>query len=207
MTISCLVWSIVFRLTTSAAASNIAVIVLFATNSLPEQIRFFFVSNTSNTLSHIYLLASMLMFLRAIETLEWRWLIVFPSSLAITFLSKTPYAAVLLLATMTSLLFLFIESAKSRVYIVCLTFMSFLSTSLAYWLFLRPNSWEQRSFELNLNPFNFQDLTYRTILATAVFVVSIYVVRIPINVSIFRSRPNEYFRSFLSSWVPEFQLV
>ena len=74
--------------------------------------------------------------------------------------------------------------------------MSFLSTSLAYWLFLRPNSWEQRSFELNLNPFNFQDLTYRTILATAVFVVSIYVVRIPIAVSIFRSRPNEYFRSF-----------
>ena len=196
LTISCLVWSIVFRLTTSAAASSITVIVLFATNSLPEQIRFFFVSNTSNTLSHIYLLASMLMFLRAIETLEWRWLIVFPSSLALTFLSKTPYAVVLLLATMSSLLFLFINSAKSRMYIVCLTFISFISTSLAYWLFLRPNSWEQRSFRLNLNPFNFQGLTYRTILATVVFVASIYAVRIPIAVSIFQTKPHEYLRSF-----------
>ena len=193
---SCLVWAIVFRLTSSKTASNIAVLVLFATESLPEQIRFFFVSNTSNTFSHIYVLASTLIFLRAIESRQKRWLIIFPLSMAITFLAKTPYGAVLLVATLSALAFSYASMPKNRLYTVTLTLLSLLSTSMTYLLFLKPNRWEQRSFRISLNPFNFDDTTFQTMLITIVFIVSICLMRFPISSLIYRMPQQPFVRTF-----------
>lgn len=194
--ISCLLWAIVFRLTLSEAASNIAVLVLFATDSLPEQIRFFFVSNTSNTLSHIYVLASMLMFLRAIETYQKRWLIIYPISIAITFLAKTPYGAVLLVATLSALIFSYIKIPKYRSYSVILTLLSLLSTATTYMLFLKPNNWEQRSFRISLNPFHFEDISFRTMATTVILIVSLCTVRFPISSIIYRMPQQQFIRTF-----------
>lgn len=194
--ISCLLWAIVFRLTLSKAASNIAVLVLFATDSLPEQIRFFFVSNTSNTLSHIYVLASMLMFLRAIETYQKRWLIIYPISIAIAFLGKTPYGAVLLIATLLAAVFSYASTREHRRYTVALALLSLLTTATTYLLFLKPNSWEQRSFRISLNPFNFEDTTFRTMLITIVFIVSICLMRFPISSLIYRIPQQPSVRTF-----------
>jgi len=184
--ISCLVWAIVFRLTSSKAVSNIAVVVLFATESLPEQIRFFFVSNTTNTFSHVYVLASILIFLRAIESRQKRWLTIFPLSMATTFLAKTPYGAVLLVATLSALAFSYASIPKHRRYTVTLTLLSLLSTATTYLLFLKPNDWEQRSFRISLNPFHFDDTTIQTILITMAFIVSICLMRFPISSLIYR---------------------
>jgi len=194
--ISCLVWAIVFRLTSSKAVSNIAVVVLFATESLPEQIRFFFVSNTSNTFSHIYVCASMLIFLRAIESRQKRWLIIFPLSVAITFLAKTPYGAVLLVATLSALAFSYASIPKHRRYTVTLTLLSLLSTATTYMLFLKPNDWEQRSFRVSLNPFNFEDTTFQTFLITIVFIVSMCLMRFPISSLIYRMPQQPFIRTF-----------
>jgi len=194
--IACLLWAIVLRLTSSKAASNIAVLVLFATESLPEQIRFFFVSNTSNTFSHIYVCASMLIFLRAIESRQKRWLIIFPLSVAITFLAKTPYGAVLLVATLSALAFSYASIPKHRRYTVTLTLLSLLSTATTYMLFLKPNDWEQRSFRVSLNPFNFEDTTFQTFLITIVFIVSMCLMRFPISSLIYRMPQQPFIRTF-----------
>ena len=194
--ISCLTWAIVFRLTSSKAVSNIAVVVLFATESLPEQIRFFFVSNTTNTFSHIYVLASMLIFLRAIESSQKRWLIIFPISVAISFLAKTPYGAVLLVATLSALVFSYASNQKYRRYTVTLILLSLLSTATTYLLFLKPNDWEQRSFRISLNPFHFDDITIQTILITMAFIVSICLVRFPISSLIYRMPQQPFFPTF-----------
>ena len=194
--ISCLLWAIVFRLTLSKAASNIAVLVLFATDSLPEQIRFFFVSNASNTLSHIYVLASMLMFLRAIETYQKRWLIIYPISIAITFLGKTPYGAVLLIATLLAAVFSYASTREHRRYTVALALLSLLTTATTYLLFLKPNSWEQRSFRINLNPFHFEGISFRTMVTTVILIASLYIVRFPISSIVYRMPQQHSIRTF-----------
>jgi len=200
--IACLLWAIVFRLTSSKAASNVAVLVLFATDSLPDHIRFFFVSNTSNTLSHIWMLAAIVIFLRAVETHQKRWLLVFPILIAITFLAKTPYGAVLLLATLTALAFSYASNQKYRSYTAMLILLSLLSTGTTYMLFLRPNNWEQRSFSISFNPFNFTETTFQTMLITIAFIVSICLMRFPLSTLIYRmpQQPlNHPFYIFLST--------
>ena len=194
--ISCLVWAIVFRLTSSKNISNIAMLVLFASESLPEQIRFFFVSNTSNTFSHIYVLASILIFLRAIESHQRRWLIIFPLSMAITFLAKTPFGAVLLVATLSALVFFYASNPKNRLYTVILTLSILLSISTTYLLFLKPNRWEQRSFRISFNPFHFHDITFRSMLVTVILIGSLYVTRFPISVFIYRVPQQPFTRTF-----------
>jgi hypothetical protein len=194
--ISCLLWAIVFRLTLSKAASNIAVLVLFATDSFPDQIRFFFVSNTSNTLSHIYVLASMLMFLRAIETYQKRWLIIYPISIAITFLAKTPYGAVLLFATLLAVIFLYASTQDCRPYAAVLGLLSLLTTAITYLLFLKPNTWEQRSFRISLNPFHFQDISFRTMVTSVILIASLCIVRFPISLIVYRIPQPLYIRTF-----------
>ena len=194
--ISCLLWAIVLRLTSSKAASNIAVLVLFATDSLPEQIRFFFVSNTSNTLSHIYVLASMLMFLRAIETYQKRWLIIYPISIAITFLGKTPYGAVLLIATLSAAVFSYASVREHRKYTVALALLSLFTTATTYLLFLKPNNWEQRSFKISLNPFHFEDISFRTMVTTVILIASLCIVRFPISSIVYRMSQPQFIRSF-----------
>ena len=194
--ISCLLWAIVFRLTLSKVASNIAVLVLFATDSLPEQIRFFFVSNTSNTLSHIYVLASMLMFLRAIETYQKRWLIVYPISIAVTFLGKTPYGAVLLIATLSAAVFSYASTREHRRYTVVLALLSLLTTAITYLLFLKPNNWEQRSFKISLNPFHFEDISFRTMVATVILIASLCIVRFPISSIVYRMPQQQFILTF-----------
>lgn len=194
--ISCLIWAIVFRLTSSKTASNIAVLVLFATESLPEQIRFFFVSNTSNTFSHIYVLASMLIFLRAIESRQKRWLIIFPLSVAVSFLAKTPYGAVLLVATLSALAYSYASIPKNRRYTATLTILILLSTSTTYLLFLKPNRWEQRSFRITLNPFHFYDITFRSMLITVILIGSLFINRFPISSLIYRIPQQPFIRTF-----------
>ena len=196
LSIACLLWAIVFRLTLSKAASNIAVLVLFATNSLPNHIRFFLVSNTSNTLSHIWMLAAIVIFLCAIETHQKRWLLVFPVLIAISLLAKTPYGAVLLLATLSALAFSYASNQKHRSYTALLILLSLLSTGTTYILFLKPNKWEQRSFGISFNPFNFTDTTFQTMLITILFIVSICLMRFPISSLIYRMPQQPFIRTF-----------
>ena len=194
--IACLLWAIVFRLTSSTFASNIAVLVLFATDSLPDHIRFFFVSNTSNTLSHIWMLAAIVIFLRAVETHQKRWLLVFPILIAITFLAKTPYGAVLLVATLSALAFSYASNQKYRSYTAILILLSLLSTGTTYLLFLKPNNWEQRSFSISFNPFSFTDTTFQTMLITILFVISIYLMRFPISSLIYQMPQQPFVGTF-----------
>ena len=177
--IAALVWTISFRLTKSIIASNISILVLFCTNSLPENIRFFYVSNTSNTLSYIWVLAAILVFLYAIETQYKRWLVIFPTMLAISLLAKMPYGAVLLAATLGALIYAIVRVSSLRMFAIVMLLTSILSSYIIYFIILQPSSWEQRSYALYLNPFHFDRVSVYSVSATLLLVVSLIIVRFP----------------------------
>jgi len=193
--ISCLAWSIVLKITSSKITSTIVVLIIFATDSLPEQIRFFYVLNTSNTLSHIWVLMAILIFLRALETQQKRWLFIFPASIAVTLLAKSPYGAVLLIAALTSLVYCIFFRPKFRIYAAYLVGVSLLIALMTYLKFLSPNAWEKRSFEIGFNPFHFTNPSIRTSLITLIFVAAIYITRMPVSHLIFSKKDSE-FRAF-----------
>ena len=116
--------------------------------------------------------------------------------MAITFLAKTPYGAVLLVATLSALIFSYITTPKHRFYTVILALLSLLSTATTYMLFLKPNNWEQRSFSISLNPFNFDDTTFLSMLVTIVFIISIYLMRFPISLLVYRIPQQPFIQTF-----------
>ena len=195
--IAMLVWTIAFRLTKSKIASNISILVLFCANSLPENIRFFYVLNTSNILSYIWVLAAILIFLYAIETQYKRWILIFPTMLAISLLAKLPYGAVLLAATSGALIYAIFRVSQLRVFASVMLLASILISYTTYLIFLTPSSWEQRSYALNLNPFHFSRASVYSVSATIFLVVSLMVVRFPFSPSLLRESGSTTKRVFL----------
>lgn len=194
--VSCLVWAIVFRLTTSTATSTIAVLVVFATDSLPEGLRFFFVSNTSNTLSQVWLLSAILVIYCAIESRYKQWLVVVPLVISVVFLAKSPSGVVVLSAMLLSMLFFCVIYPKKWLFAVSLTFLSYFLAMATYFLFLKPNDWEQRSFELNFDPFRLGVVSSRNSFITVLLIISIYVSRFPFSLAIFRSPQRPILRVY-----------
>ena len=198
--IAALVWTISFRLTKSIIASNISILVLFCTNSLPENIRFFYVSNTSNTLSYIWVLAAMLVFLYAIETQYKRWLVIFPTMLAISLLAKMPYGAVLLAATSGALIYAIVRVSPLRMFAIVMLLTSILSSYIIYVLFIKLNSWHNLSPKFILETFHFTQNTLLTIFLSLLFTVAILFVRFPFSFLIIdriQSQNDKVFLLFL----------
>ncbi len=181
-----LVWTLVFRLTKSLNVSNFSILVLFCANSLPDDIKFYFVLNTSNTISHIWILAAIVNFLLAIETMQKRWVFWFALFLAFSLLAKMPYGIVLLAATLGALIYATIRFPPVRVYALTMLFVSILISLATYLIFLTPNPWERRSFSVSFNPFNFGELTIYSLSITFLLVIAIAISRFPLSTIVFK---------------------
>jgi hypothetical protein len=195
--IATLVWTIAFRLTKSKIASNISILVLFCANSLPENIRFLNVVNTSNILSYIWVLAAILIFLYAIETQYKRWILIFPTMLAISLLAKLPYGAVLLAATSGALIYAIFRVSQLRVFASVMLLTSILISYTTYFVFLKLNSWHNLWPKFNLETFYFTQSNYITIVLSLFFVGSIFFVRFPISLQLIDKNQSQKNKIFL----------
>ena len=102
----------------------------------------------------------------------------------------------MLLATFSALAFSYASNQKHRSYTALLILLSLLSTGTTYILFLKPNKWEQRSFGISFNPFNFTDTTFQTMLITILFIISICLMRFPLSSVIYRMSQQPFNRAF-----------
>jgi hypothetical protein len=189
--IASLVWSITARMSKSTLAPFFAIIALFATESLPESMLFYYVLNTSNLLSFVWALASALLFYFVLQKQSFALLIAFSFSVAITLLAKTPYGALIYIAALLTCLFNSVRDPKRAKFYLALISTTTLFVVLTYSTFLMPNVWEQRTFNLDINPFRFGGFTIFSFVGTIVLISCSYFLRFPIS--------PKYFVGFIKS--------
>ena len=146
-----LVWVLTGMLTNSRRAPALAVVVLFASNSLPEQFRFFHTNTTSNTMTHVWLVAAFVIavgLLRSRDRILWIPLTVLSTAVM---LAKAPYGVVLL----GGLAFLFVATLTHKSPHTTRWTLSLVPAlvfpALAAIVFLRPVEWSQRYYSLHFN--------------------------------------------------------
>jgi hypothetical protein len=146
-----LVWVLTGMLTNSRRAPALAVVVLFASNSLPEQFRFFHTNTTSNTMTHVWLVAAFVIavgLLRSRDRILWIPLTVLSTAVM---LAKAPYGVVLL-GGLTLLFVATLTHRSPRSTRLALSLVPALVVpALAAIVFLRPVEWSQRHYSLHFN--------------------------------------------------------
>jgi len=132
----------------SRALAVTAVIIVFATNSAPESLRFFYVLNTTNVMPHVWILAFAIAFSLYLRRQIHTPHIVLAALAATATLAKMPYAAVLVGGTVMALAISFIRDRRqARVLLISVGF-SWIAMVITYVLFLSPHDWEQRSYSI-----------------------------------------------------------
>jgi hypothetical protein len=179
--IASLVWSITARLSNSTIAPFFAIVALFATESLPESMLFYYVLNTSNLLSLVWAVASALLFYFALQKQNLALLIAFSSSVAVTFLAKTPYGALIYISAFFTCLLNSVRDPKRAKFYLALISTTTLFVVLTYITFLKPHEWEQRTFNLDLDPYQFGGFSPISFVVTILLVSCSYFLRFPIS--------------------------
>jgi hypothetical protein len=132
----------------------IAPLVLFFTSSVPDRLYFYGVINTSNVMSFVWSLTFLLIFI--LHTKEKIRIGNFLLGIfaGVTLLSKMPYAVALLGGITTSSIFVFLnDRTKRRSVLVQISVISLVIIPI-FLLFLRPHSWEKRTYLLDWNLMN-----------------------------------------------------
>ena len=148
---ACLVWLLTSKLTRSRRACVLAIAVLFASNSLPEQFRFFHTNTTSNTLSHIWFLAALITAINLLQrqgSLQWLLLSMLSTSVV---LAKAPYGVVLLSGIATLFLMVLVSQRRDKSLLLLSLLPSLILPSIAALVFLRPVEWSQRRYHFRFN--------------------------------------------------------
>jgi hypothetical protein len=150
-----LIWSIVRHLVAHEVAGVAALLATFATSSLPTPLRFVNQINTSNTLTHLWLLLAFMLFVRLLDRSIRLAGMMLCFTAAIVLLAKVPYGAVLYLGLLAALP-ISILSGKLSLKSGVLVISGLLgSASLTYWIFLSPEPFQDRGFRLFVNSANF----------------------------------------------------
>lgn len=149
--IASLVWSLVRRFSQSSATPCAAILLIFATNSVPEPIRAFHTATTSNTLSFVWLLAACISIHALINGSLKFPAIVISLFASVTLLSKAPYGAALAFGICCLCALLILKGKEGRSQLPALA-AALLSVAITYFVFLQPHSWEMREFIVQFNP-------------------------------------------------------
>lgn len=150
-----LVWSITHFITRSDIAGVLAVIATFAMSSVPVPLRFIYLINTSNVVSHLWLLLSLLVLARLLAS-QIRWGIpLLMASSVVALLSKVPYGFVLFAGLGAAL----VVAILSRSWTfwqgsVSLSLLA-VSAGIAFKIFLEPQPFQDRGFTFFVNSANF----------------------------------------------------
>lgn len=149
--IASIVWALVTRITRSALCAGFAIILIFATQTLPEPMRAFHTITTSNTLSFIWFLAAITGFYGLISgTIKYQTVVIAIFCSA-TLLSKAPYGAALVFGLIGSGLAIWKSGTNANRYFKAYA-MAILTMITTYFIFLQPHEWEGRSFSVVFNP-------------------------------------------------------
>ena len=193
--IASLVWSLVRRFSQSRTTVCAAILLIFATNSVPEPIRVFHTATTSNTLSFVWLLAGCISVHAFLNTSLKFSVFVISFFASVTLLSKAPYGAALGIGMCWLCVFLLLKGKKSKEQILPLV-AALLSMALTYFVFLQPHSWEVREFVIQFNPLRLAiDSPFYPLLALGTM-VAIFTSRLSGMTLVFRSTLEKQDRQF-----------
>lgn len=146
--IATLVMALVQTLKASRTLAMLAVIIVFATNSAPEPVRFFYVLNTTNVVSHVWILAFAVAFSLHLRGKIHAPRIVLPALAATAALAKMPYATVLIGGTIAALLVSLVRHRRQVRTLLTDVGSCWIAMAVTYMLFLSPHDWEQRSYSI-----------------------------------------------------------
>lgn len=150
-----LIWSITHFITRSDIAGVLAVFATFAMSSVPVPLRFIYLINTSNVVSHLWLLLSLLVLVRLLAS-QIRWGIpLLMTSSVVALLSKVPYGFVLFAGLGAALVVAILSRSwtfwKGSVSLLLLG----VSAGIAFKIFLEPQPFQDRGFTFFVNSANF----------------------------------------------------
>lgn len=132
-------------------SSIAALYILFLSNTLPNQIRFFSTNTTTNTLSCVFVLAVLLILKRhlRIPTIKSTLLLILMSISSI--LSKSPYGALLGLGFVALSLALPFSNKHNWFRLFATLVASILAMAASLLFLVKPPSWAHRSFEIDFS--------------------------------------------------------
>jgi hypothetical protein len=150
-----LVWAVVFNITMKKSAGLIAIIATFATSSLTAPHRFFYLINTSNVVSHLWLLLALLLLVRLLSSSIRFGIPLLCIVSAIALIAKVPYGIVLYSGLGIAFLGAFISTACSlRNFLKAIGSLMFTAL-VTFKIFLEPQPWQDRGFKVLVNSGNF----------------------------------------------------
>lgn len=144
--IAALLIALVHTIKASRTMAVIAVVTVFATNSAPDPLRFFYILNTTNVLPHVWVLSFAVAFSLHLRGQIRAPRIVLPVLAAATILAKIPYATVLIAGTIAALAVSLLRDRRHFRKLLTDLGICWMAMGLTYLLFLTPHDWEQRSY-------------------------------------------------------------
>lgn len=190
LTIACLIRAVIGQVVNSPRAEFAGVFLMFGLAGQIEPTRFIHVLNTSNIASYLWFLLLMFCLVKfAKQELEPAWMIL-PFLSAVNLLSKVPFGLISTVSLVGTLLF--VPNTHSLARRLKIMGISLASVATTFVLFLRPHTWEVRSFAVD---FHFGNLA-----TSSSFYPLVPVVLISLTVaSILIGLPNFLGRSLSSS--------
>lgn len=152
LTIALLIFGAVRHFTRSRLAPFVSIVTLCLMAYPGISTRFIVVENTSNILGHVFLLATVLLILSTHASSGFLLRVFWVTMLIATWLTKPHYVILILLWLVLRVLVEFRDKPKLKQQIVELVGVGF-SLLIAYLLFLRPHTWEQRSISFTISWF------------------------------------------------------
>ena len=179
-----LIWSITHFITQSDIAGVLAVIATFAMSSVPEPLRFIYLINTSNVVSHLWLLLSLLVLTRLLGSQIRSGVPLLIMSSVVAFLSKLPYGFVLYAGLGAAHVVAILS--KNLKFWKCAINLFFLvvSAGIAFKTFLEPQSFQDREFRFFVNSANLAVGTRFYPLVPIIMVGTIVFARFPYYLSL-----------------------
>ena len=195
--IALLLLAIGIRLGMNSKLIFLAPCILFATSTAPEPIRFFYVLNTSNVLPFVWTLALVLIIvLLCMSEIRFMTLLIAFFS-AVILLSKIPFAVAPIAGLACLHLYNVIKDFKKLKESVIQLAITAITLSLTFVVFLTPNKWERRQFNVDWNLMHIaHESKYRFIIAP-VFILILLITRLPLFPILKYSSSNTGFKVFL----------
>ena len=175
----------------------IAPLVLFFSMSAPYYFYFYFVINTSNVLSLVWVLLSFLVFVHSFNGSIRFGPFLLGLLFGIVLLSKIPFLVALLTGFFTSFAYVFITNKSRRKLMLAQLCTVGFTSSLVFFLFLAPHGWENRNYILDWNLLNIAiGSRFREIIAFS-FLLILMISRFSLFFRFQRADPRMVFKLFI----------
>jgi hypothetical protein len=179
----------------------LAPIILFFSMSAPRSFYFYYVVNTSNVLTFVWVLLFILIFVMDAKKEIKVGTALLSFSLGVVLLSKIPYAIGPLAGFAVSSIFTSVKSRKLQKTTVLRFVTIILSITILFVIFLTPHSWENRSYILDWNLLNIGVGSRFRVLVAVILIIVLMSTRFPMFFTFRRGDPRDIVKVFISGAV------